>query len=235
MVKIRYATMLVIQCRLSNISCLRPICLSSACRFLSRLSFLMMRFRASTTSLRRSPIPPPPSVTGLLDGVMLTGFTGRGGVISSLICIPSAPGAGGFKWDLARNGRRARNHPMVQFFLHVTVDTPGGALVWSCTGRASGRFAAPGVKPALVAGAAAVVGGEVVQLQSDAEEVAAHVHRGVRGDRIQRGRADRVPVLDHEGEMVGEAEPASQRDEASGGIRLVVGPSPHRGVERVPE
>src|SRR4051812_42520799 len=85
--------MLVIQCRLSNISCLRPICLSSACRFLSRLSVLMTRLRASTTSLRssaRGPASEPASLEG-------TTFKGRGGVISSLICIPVSSGReGGF-------------------------------------------------------------------------------------------------------------------------------------------
>src|SRR5438067_2817380 len=87
----------------------------------------------------------------------------------------------------------------------------------------------------LVARAAAIVGREVVQLQADAEEVPAHVHRRVRRRRIQRGRADRVSVLDHEGEVIGEAEPPSQRDEAGGGIGLDVGPAAGRSVERVPE
>src|SRR3954451_20135759 len=84
--------MLVIQCRLSNISCLRPICLSSACRFLSRLSVLMTRLRASTTSLRSS-AKGPASEPASLEG---TTFKGRGGVISSLICIPVSSGARGF-------------------------------------------------------------------------------------------------------------------------------------------
>src|SRR5437868_8944474 len=50
--KAMYAVTLVIQWRFSCSSCLRPICLSSACRFLSRLSVLMMRLRVSITSLR---------------------------------------------------------------------------------------------------------------------------------------------------------------------------------------
>src|SRR5437762_1011022 len=52
--KAMYAVTLVIQCRFSCSSCARPICLSSACRFLSRLSVLMIRLRASTTSLRNA-------------------------------------------------------------------------------------------------------------------------------------------------------------------------------------
>src|SRR6202171_72970 len=56
--KATYAVTLVIQCRFSCSSCCRPINLSSAWRFLSRLSVLMMRLRASMTSLRSWAISP---------------------------------------------------------------------------------------------------------------------------------------------------------------------------------
>src|SRR5258708_4693581 len=54
--KTMYAVTLVIQCRFSCSSCLSPSFFTSACRFLSRLSVLMIRLRASITSLRSEAI-----------------------------------------------------------------------------------------------------------------------------------------------------------------------------------
>src|SRR5262249_5531782 len=53
-VKMTNAVALVRKWRRSNCSCLRLVSFNSACRFLSRLSLLMTRLRASITSLRSS-------------------------------------------------------------------------------------------------------------------------------------------------------------------------------------
>src|SRR5713226_6616103 len=78
--KATYAVTLVIQWRFSCSSCLRPICFSSACRFLSRLSVLMIRLRASSTSLRRRFMSPASCDSA-------RGGTDLDVLVSSAICL----------------------------------------------------------------------------------------------------------------------------------------------------
>src|SRR6266850_5132999 len=111
--KRKYAATLVIMCRFSKSSCLRPICLSSACRFFRRLSVLMTRLRASITSLRSREMSPSwPAGSGW--------DTLRGELVSSLILICL-----GKAWV-------GPEHPMERTFVHLSCcgadDLPAGRL-----------------------------------------------------------------------------------------------------------
>src|SRR6267143_4706535 len=208
-----YAATLVIMCRFSNCSCLRPICLSSACRFLSRLSVLITRLRDSITSRRRSERSRSPE-----DWCSTTGGTERGAVISSLIGIP---------WLalLKRDDGRSGSIPQgARFPASFSIGRLPGPQVGH---RRQARSPSGGGRVPFV------LGREEVEDDPGAEQVAAHVDRGGTG-RVGGGGGDAVAILDHATDVVGDPEPEAERHETHRRIGFQVAGGARDGVQRVP-
>src|SRR5216683_2180581 len=210
-----YAATLVAMCRFSNCSCLRPICLSSACRFLSRLSVLITRLRDSITSRRRSERSRSPA-----DWCSTTGGTERGAVISSLIGIP---------WLALLKGTTAGGSGSI----------PQGARFPASfsIGRLAGRRwdnRRMARSPSRSGRVSFVLGREEVEDDPGGEQVAAHVDR-VRGAGVGGRGRDAVAVLDHAADVVGDPEAEAHRHEAHRRIGLEVAGGARDGVQRVAE
>src|SRR5712691_7719274 len=203
-----YAATLVAMCRFSNCSCLRPMCLSSACRFLTRL-------RDSITSRRRSERSRSPA-----DWCSTTGGTERGAVISSLIGIP---------WLALLKGTTAGGLGSIPQGARFPASFSIGRLAGR---RWDNRRMAR--SPSRSGRVSFVLGGEEVEDDPGGEQVAAHVDR-VRGAGVGGRGRDAVALLDHAADVVGDPEAETHRHEAHRRIGLEVAGGARDGVQRVAE
>src|SRR5689334_5539477 len=187
--------------------------LTSAWRFLSRLSVLMTRFRASMTSLRRAASSPSEALSTGGGAAEI-----RAVLVSSLIVIM-------LRSTLGKGKSIPRGEFSCTFF-----GRPGAG--------SSRADVAPGACPHGPAALlrplrlAFLVGLEEVEHQPQRKEVAAGVDR-LPALRVHLGAGEQVAILDHQRDRTAELHAQPERKVGGGGVGLVVEAGARGGVEHV--